>query len=100
MHIHVHVLLHVLVGVLIHMYMYTCMHCALIAGIVYCLSRKDTEQVSRELSQHGIKAACYHADMAAEERTSVHMQWLKNKLQVTEGNQMKVQSMGYVQCNL
>lgn len=52
------------------------------SGIVYCLSRKDTEQVSGELSQKGIKAACYHADMAPEERTRVHMQWLNNKLQV------------------
>ena len=45
------------------------------SGIVYCLTRKDTEQVAAELAQHGIACGCYHADMDPVRRESVHMQW-------------------------
>ena len=39
------------------------------SGIVYCLSRKKTEEVAELLSQEGINAVCYHAGLSAEERT-------------------------------
>lgn len=41
------------------------------AAIVYCLSRRDTEQLAAGLLRHGVKAACYHAglDAAARRRT-------------------------------
>ena len=45
------------------------------SGIVYCLTRKDTEQVAAELAQHGLASGCYHADMDPVQRESVHMQW-------------------------
>lgn len=45
------------------------------SGIVYCLTRKDTEQVAAELAQHGLACGCYHADMDPVRRESVHMQW-------------------------
>lgn len=45
------------------------------SGIVYCLTRKDTEQVATELAQHGLACGCYHADMDPVRRESVHMQW-------------------------
>lgn len=45
------------------------------SGIVYCLTRKDTEQVAAELAQHGLACGCYHADMDPVQRESVHMQW-------------------------
>jgi ATP-dependent DNA helicase RecQ len=38
------------------------------AAIVYCLSRKDTEQMARSLAADGIRAAHYHAGMEPEER--------------------------------
>lgn len=38
------------------------------AGIIYCLSRKNTENVANKLMQSGIKAAAYHAGMSSEER--------------------------------
>ena len=38
-------------------------------------NRKDTEQVAAELTQHGLASGCYHADMEAVQRESVHMQW-------------------------
>jgi len=45
------------------------------SGIVYCLTRKDTEQVAGELSQRGLACRCYHADMDAQDRQTCHMQW-------------------------
>ena len=38
------------------------------AGIVYCLSRKRTEETAAFLSQNGIEALPYHAGMAADAR--------------------------------
>ncbi len=41
------------------------------AGIVYCLSRKRTEEVAEKLRAHGVSAAAYHAGLPAEERRRV-----------------------------
>ena len=41
------------------------------AGIVYCLSRKRTEEVAGKLRQHGVQAAAYHAGLPPEERRRV-----------------------------
>lgn len=38
------------------------------SGIVYCLSRKRTEEAAALLAQHGIKALAYHAGMTKEAR--------------------------------
>src|SRR3984957_18587406 len=38
------------------------------SGIVYCLSRKRTEQTAEYLSGHGIPALSYHAGMSREAR--------------------------------
>src|SRR5204863_4270053 len=37
------------------------------AAIVYCISRKDTEAMSRALREWGLRAAYYHAGMTADE---------------------------------
>lgn len=41
------------------------------SGIVYCLSRKQTEQLAQRLNQNGCKAAAYHAGLPAEERSKI-----------------------------
>ncbi len=38
------------------------------SGIVYCLSRKKTEEAAAMLVEHGIKALAYHAGMNKEDR--------------------------------
>lgn len=55
------------------------------SGIVYCFTRKECEQVAKELRQRGISADYYHADMDAKARESVHLRWSTNKLQVIVG---------------
>ncbi len=37
-------------------------------GIVYCLSRKKTEEATRALVDAGVNALCYHAGMAGDRR--------------------------------
>ncbi|XP_020083930.1 mediator of RNA polymerase II transcription subunit 34 isoform X3 [Ananas comosus] len=55
------------------------------SGIVYCFSRKECEQVAKELRDRGISADYYHADMDVVARGKVHLRWSKNKLQVIVG---------------
>src|SRR5262249_22547771 len=38
------------------------------AAIVYCLSRRDTEEMAARLAADGVRAAHYHAGMEPEER--------------------------------
>ena len=52
------------------------------AGIVYCLSRKRVEEVAEKLSQHGLRAAAYHAGLPAEERQQVQEAFLRDDLQI------------------
>ncbi|MGY5351382.1 DNA helicase RecQ [Wenyingzhuangia sp. IMCC45533] len=41
------------------------------SGIIYCLSRKQTEQLAERLQKNGHKAAAYHAGLPADERSKV-----------------------------
>lgn len=41
------------------------------SGIIYCLSRKATEQTADFLQDHGVSARAYHAGMDAAQRTRV-----------------------------
>lgn len=41
------------------------------SGIIYCLSRKKTEELATFLSEQGLRAAAYHAGMDAEDRSRV-----------------------------
>ena len=51
-------------------------------GIIYCLSRKTTEKVAKELSGRGIKAAAYHAALSSQERSNVQELFKNDELQV------------------
>ncbi|MCH4552380.1 DNA helicase RecQ [Aestuariibaculum lutulentum] len=41
------------------------------SGIIYCLSRKATEQLAEKLSNNGIKAKAYHAGLNFDQRNKV-----------------------------
>ncbi|MEO7048754.1 MAG: RecQ family ATP-dependent DNA helicase, partial [Ferruginibacter sp.] len=52
------------------------------SAIVYCKSRKHTQEVSRLLMQHNISADFYHAGLSNEQRTTKQDSWIKNKTRV------------------
>ena len=52
------------------------------AGIIYCLSRKNTEMVTEELKKKGFNAAAYHAGLSSEERASVQERFKMDQIQV------------------
>jgi len=52
------------------------------AGIIYCLSRKNTEQISKKLNDNGVHASAYHAGLSFEERAKVQEDFIFDKLQV------------------
>jgi ATP-dependent DNA helicase RecQ len=52
------------------------------AGIVYCLSRKSTEELAVKLKAANIRAEAYHAQVPARERSQVQEDFLNDKIQV------------------
>lgn len=52
------------------------------SGIIYCLSRKGTEQLAEKLKAQEIKAMPYHAGLEFAERSKVQEDFLYDKVQV------------------
>jgi ATP-dependent DNA helicase RecQ len=52
------------------------------AGIVYCLSRKSTEEVASKLNKLGIRALPYHASLPKEEKDFAYSQFMSDKIEV------------------
>ncbi len=51
-------------------------------GIIYCLSRKMTENMAAKLLDRGYRAAYYHAGMGNEERSKVQDAFIRDKIQI------------------
>ncbi len=52
------------------------------SGIIYCLSRKSTEEMAEEMTGFGISAEYYHAGMSAEERNKVQDNFINDRTKV------------------
>uniref|UniRef100_A0A915AF07 ATP-dependent DNA helicase n=2 Tax=Parascaris univalens TaxID=6257 RepID=A0A915AF07_PARUN len=52
------------------------------SGIVYCLSRKECETVSKSLQNEGISADVYHAGLPDKKRQNVQARWINNQINV------------------
>jgi ATP-dependent DNA helicase RecQ len=52
------------------------------AGIVYCLSRKSTEEVANKLNKVGIKAKHYHASISREDKQKAYKEFMNDEIQV------------------
>ena len=52
------------------------------AGIISCLSRKNTEMVAEALQSHGINAEAYHAGLSAQQRASVQERFKMDQIEV------------------
>ncbi|CAL2105231.1 ATP-dependent DNA helicase RecQ [Tenacibaculum sp. 190524A02b] len=52
------------------------------AGIIYCLSRKATQQLANKLQQQKIRAKAYHAGLSFEERSKTQEDFIKDDCDV------------------
>ncbi|WP_026808940.1 DNA helicase RecQ [Arenibacter latericius] len=52
------------------------------SGIIYCLSRKSTENLVEKLQNSGIKASAYHAGLDFESRNKVQEDFIFDKTQI------------------
>eukprot|EP00051_Salpingoeca_urceolata_P021343 m.333517 g.333517 ORF g.333517 m.333517 type:complete len:650 (-) comp19780_c0_seq24:179-2128(-) len=52
------------------------------SGLVYCLSRKDSETVAKQLRENGISARAYHAWLDPDVRAAIHTSWTNNRTRV------------------
>lgn len=50
--------------------------------IIYCLTRKITEETAALLKARGINCECYHAGMSIKQRRDVHERFVKDQTQV------------------
>lgn len=46
-----------------------------VCGIVYCMTQKDTEEMSQHLREKGLSADCYHAGQTPRRRRIVQSAW-------------------------
>mgnify|MGYP002649344481 CR=1 FL=1 len=52
------------------------------SGIIYCLSKKDCDSLSKELISADINAKAYHSSIAADVRKSTQLDWISGEIKV------------------
>lgn len=52
------------------------------SGIVYCLSRKNTENIAEKLTASGYEAVAYHAGLSAKERTNIQEKFINDDVPI------------------
>lgn len=52
------------------------------SGLIYCISKKDCEKVSKSLKKQKIKAGFYHAGISEEKRTKIQIKWMEGQTHV------------------
>ncbi|MGJ8580812.1 MAG: DNA helicase RecQ [Psychromonas sp.] len=52
------------------------------SGIIYCTSRKRTEEIAGKLAIKGLNARCYHAGLPLEERQHVQDLFIKDEVEI------------------
>lgn len=52
------------------------------SGIIYCLSRKSTEELAERLCAAGFNAACYHAGLEKDVRSKVQEDFIHDRIRI------------------
>ena len=52
------------------------------SGIIYCLSRKNTEKLTHKLNAKGFAASYYHAGLSAQERNKVQDSFINDRVPI------------------
>lgn len=52
------------------------------SGIVYAITRKETEELAKFFNSQGIKATAYHAGMAGDKRSRIQTDFMENRFKV------------------
>ncbi|MGL4758917.1 MAG: DNA helicase RecQ [Patescibacteria group bacterium] len=52
------------------------------SGIIYCLSRKSTEELAQRLVNNNIKAIAYHARLPNEDKNQAYDMFMKDEVQI------------------
>lgn len=52
------------------------------SGIIYCLSRKEVDSITKELQERGFSAMSYHAGLSDEERADHQNKFIKSQVDV------------------
>jgi ATP-dependent DNA helicase RecQ len=52
------------------------------SGIIYCLSRNETEDISAYLVNNGVRCAYYHAGLTADERNNIQEDFITDRMPV------------------
>jgi len=50
--------------------------------IIYCFSRRETEEIAQDLRSHGFKAQAYHAGLGAKERSLAQELFIKDEVSI------------------
>lgn len=50
--------------------------------IIYCFSRKETENIALDLKQEGFQASAYHAGLEKDRRRNVQEQFVRDEIQI------------------
>lgn len=53
-------------------------HCS----IIYCRSRRRTQEISKLLQENGVNAAAFHAGLPREQKQAVQQSWMNNETRV------------------